>query len=109
MYLIIIEGNERKGNEMKFENETQIINEAAKAIIKNHLNWSNSLDSMPSEGDARILGDMRDAYIDRFYGEDWDWDNEEAKEAFDIVKPMFEEARMLADKKWNAMIAIMDI
>lgn len=94
---------------MKFENETQIINDAAKAIIKQHLNLSNSLDSMPSEGDARILGEMIDAYMNMLYGEDWEWKQEGHKEAFKTVKPMFEEARKLADKKWNAMIAIMDI
>lgn len=94
---------------MKFENENQIINESAKEIVKNHLNWSNSLDSIPSENGNRFYGDMIDAYIDAIHGEDWDYDGDEYKRISEIVLPMYEKAMEQADNKWNAMMAVMDI
>lgn len=94
---------------MKFENETQFINEASKEIVKNHLNWSNSLDSMPSEGSHRFYGNMIDAYIDAIHGEDWNYDADEYKRIAEIVLPMYEKAMEQADNKWNAMLAVMDV
>lgn len=97
---------------MEFKNETQFIAEGAEEIIREHLQWGNSLDAMPSDKhSSAVFRKMLDGYLETFYGSDWheEADDSEYREAWEMVMMRFERSKKLADKKWAVMLEVMGI
>ena len=102
-------GTEQKGTDMKFDSNSQFIEDAANEMVKAHLGWSNSLECNPSDGHSReVMSDMINAYMEGMFG--YDWREVISREEYDgghsTVLDLYDEACKLADSKWQQMLAI---
>ena len=96
---------------LKFENSKQLINDAVKMLIENHLAWSGSDESMPSRDLGNVRGEFIDAWLDGCYTVDkWDLLSEdEHMERFAYWDSRFNEAAAEADRKWEAVKVMLDL
>ena len=97
--------------EMKKVNYEQLINNAVKALIKNHLAWSGSHTSMPSRDESDVHGRFIDACLEERYTVD-EWNSmseDEQKECFAYWNLKFEGAAAEADRKWEAVKVMLDL
>lgn len=103
---------ERERNpEMKKVNYEQLINNAVKALIKNHLAWSGSDASLPSRDESDVHVRFIDACIEGCYTVD-EWSlmsEDEQKECFAYWDRKFEGAAAEADRKWEAVKVILGL
>lgn len=90
---------------MKKVNYEQLINNAVKELIENHLAWSGSDKEMPS----RDTGSVRGGFIkacreERYTADEWDLLNEDEKQGFFVYcSRKFADAAAEADRKWEAV------
>lgn len=91
--------------ELRYINDEQIVEDAAKLALNRHLQYSNSLDDNPSEMQNRnVRADIITAYINAIYTP------EERCNLTDVRKNeiaawtafIADKALKLADKKWEA-------
>lgn len=96
---------------LKFENSKQLINDAVKMLIENHLAWSGSDKEMPSRDLGNVRGEFIDAWLDGCYTVDkWDLLSEdEHMERFAYWDSRFNEAAAEADRKWEAVKVMLDL
>ncbi len=94
-----------------YKNSKQLINDAVKALIKNHLEWSGSDKSMPSRDLGNVRGEFIDACLDGCYTVDkWDLLSEDEHMArFAYWDSRFNEAAAEADRKWEAVKVMLDL
>ncbi len=96
---------------MKKVNYEQLINDAVKALIKDHLAWSGSDKGMPS----RDMGNIRGLFIDacreeRFTVDEWNSLLEEEQEGFfGYWNRKFDGVAAEADRKWEAVKVMLDL
>lgn len=94
---------------LTYTSDKQIINDAAKMLLKVHLEWSNSLDSMPHDKSSRVDGAMTNAIFSAKYTpEEWQAlpEYEKVKQERKIQE-MFGKAVEIADRKWKAAMAVL--
>lgn len=90
---------------LTYKNDEQLINDAVKMLIKNHLAWSGSHESMPSRDES----DVRARFLDvrataDFTVDEWDaLTDEEREEYTNKVDRQFDKAAAEADRKWEAV------
>ena len=96
---------------LKFDSPKQLINDAVKALIKNHLAWSGSDESMPSRDLGNVRGEFIDACLEGSYTVDeWDLMNEdEHMKCFAYWDSKFNDAAAKADRKWEAVKVMLDL
>lgn len=96
---------------LKFDSPKQLINDAVKALIKNHLAWSGSDESMPSSDLGNVRGDFIDACLEGCYTVDeWDLMNEDEHEkSLAYLNRKFDDAAAEADRKWEAVKVMLDL
>lgn len=93
--------------EIKYENDAQIVEDAATKFLETHLQWSNSLDSKPSEN-KNVKTDILMALVDA--AGRWENVTEEDKEQMTAkAEELFAEASKIADGKWEAMMTLLGI
>lgn len=92
-------------------NDQQFINDAADILIKEHLRWSGSNEGMPSRDCSLVSVLVHDAYLEGNYTiEEWDkMSMEEREPVGDKVALLFENAKLIADKKWEAAMTLLGI
>ena len=94
-----------------YENEEQLINDAVKMLIKNHLSWSGSDENMPSKDLGNVRGSFFDARATADFTDD-EWDtltDGERGEYENKVDSQFEKVAAEADRKWEAVKVILDL
>ena len=97
---------------LTYTTEEQIINDAAQMLIEKHLQWSNSLDSMPHDDpDRRVYDMMVEAILDSEYtkGEWQALTKSEKAYQENEIREMFDKAAQLADRKWEAAMVLLGI
>lgn len=96
---------------LTYTNEEQFINDIAQFLIEAHLNWSNSVDGMPSKDHDNVKGTAIYAYIDS------EMTPEEYCELSDTEQQYWQEkgiafyklGAQIADKKWEAVKTLLGI
>ena len=96
---------------LTYKNDQQLVNDAARLIIENHLHWSNSNESSPSKGQENVRGQVFEAYRKAQYSiEEWSAMSDARKELEAILAgDLFEQAAQLADRKWEAAMTLLGI
>ena len=96
---------------LKFDSPKQLINDAVKMLIENHLAWSGSDKEMPSRDLGNVRGEFIDAWLDGCYTVDkWDLLSEDEHMArFAYWNDRFNEAAAEADRKWEAAKTLLDL
>ena len=96
---------------LKFDSPKQLINDTVKALIKNHLAWSGSDESMPSRDLGNVRGEFIDACLDGCYTVDeWDLMNEDEHEkSLAYFNRKFNDAAAKADRKWEEVKVMLDL
>lgn len=97
---------------MKKAESEQIINDAVKKLIKNHLEWSGSYNEIPSRDIVNVRGEFIGARLEEHYTVDeWEAMSDAEREKF-LVKwnRIFDRfVAEEADRKWEAVKVILDI
>lgn len=85
-------------------NYEQLINNAVKELIKEHLAWSGSDREMPSRDMDNVRGSfIRACREGRYTVDEWSSTSEdEKKESFAYWNRKFDDAAAEADRKWEA-------
>lgn len=101
----------KKQTELTYINDQQFVNDAATMLIESHLRWSNSTDNLPSWDHDNVRGDMLLAHREAHYTkEEWRaMDELRRAEARLEVLPLYDEAALLADRKWMAAMTLLGI
>lgn len=96
---------------LTYRNENQLSDDAVKMLLKKHLSWSGSDESMPSRDLDNVRGQFLYAHIDAdFTYEEWDALSEEKRNEYAAnINVMFEAAAAEADLKWQAVMAMLDL
>ena len=96
---------------LAYENDQQIINDAAQMLLEAHLILSGSNEGMPSKDLANIHRQTARAFIEAdFTEEEWEALSEE-EQMFKNAKAnlLFAKAAQLADRKWEAAMTLLGI
>ena len=95
----------------KINYDEKPIDNAVKALIKEHLAWSSSDTSMPSRDESNVRGTFIDACLEGCYTEEeWDLMNEdEQKECLAYWNRKFDYVAAEADRKWEAVKVMLDL
>lgn len=95
----------------KINYDEKPIDNAVKALIKEHLAWSSSDTSMPSRDESNVRGTFIDACLEGCYtAEEWALMNEdEQKECLAYWNRKFDDAAAKADRKWEAVKVILSL
>ena len=96
---------------MKKVNYEQLINNAVKGLVRNHLAWSGSDKGMPSRDEGNVHGRFIDACLEGCYTVD-EWDSmseDEQEKCFACWNFKFEGAAAEADRKWEAVKVMLDL
>jgi len=96
---------------LTYTDDEQIVADAAKMLIKAHLDWSGSDETMPSRDRGCVQGMMFSAYFEaKFTDDEFNAMSDEEK-AFEsaIIGGLYKEARIAADKKWEAAMTLLDL
>lgn len=96
---------------MKNVNYEQLINNAVKELIENHLAWSGSDKEMPSRDEGDVRGDFIDACLEGCYiVDEWDSISEEEQKGFlGYWNRKFDGAAAEADRKWEAVKVMLNL
>lgn len=96
---------------MKKVNYEQLINNAVKALIKNHLAWSGSDKEMPSRDEGNARGIFIDACLEgTFTVDEWDSISEDQQEeCLAEWNRKFDVSAAEADRKWEAVKVMLDL
>lgn len=104
---------ERERNIMNYESDLQIVQDAARMLIENHLGYSNSLIGAPSDNIAGVVGgELWESYVTREVGSPKGWDAlDEGSRALhkEIIESLFEEACVTADARWRAAMTLLGL
>ena len=95
-----------------YKDDEQLINDAVKMLIKNHLAWSGSDEEMPSRDLDNVRGRFFDARATAdFTADEWDTalSDEEREEYENKVNRQFDKAAVEADRKWKAVKVMLDL
>lgn len=96
---------------LTYTDDNQFVSDAAKMLIKAHLDWSGSGEEMPSRDKGCVRGLMFSAYFAaNFTAEEFNAMSDEEK-AFEsaIVSRLYKDACIAADRKWEAAMTLLDI
>lgn len=96
---------------MKKVNYEQLINNAVKALIKNHLAWSGSDKEMPSRDEGNARGTFIDACLEGCYTVD-EWDSMSEDDQAELLAEWnrkFDVSAAEADRKWEAVKVMLDL
>ena len=94
-----------------YKNEEQLINDAVKMLIKEHLAWSGSDKEMPSRDLGNVRGDFFMACLEGCYTID-EWclmNGDEHMKCFDYWDSKFDDAAAEEDRKWEAVKVMLDL
>lgn len=97
--------------ELAYINDEQFVADAAKMLVKAHLDWSGSGEEMPSRDKGCVQGLMFSAYFAaNFTAEEFNAMTDEEK-AFksEIVNRLYKDACIAADRKWEAAMTLLDL
>ena len=96
---------------LTYKNDEQLNNDAVKMLIKNHLAWSGSHESMPSVDPDNVRGSFFEALLlANFTVDEWNaLPDEGRKEYSNKVNRQFDKAAAEADRKWEAVKAMLDL
>ena len=94
-----------------YKNDEQLINDAVKMLIENHLAWSGSDKEMPSRDLGNVKENFMNAYWDdKFTADEWRaMTQDEHKEYFKLWASQFDKAAAEADRKWEAVKVMLDL
>ena len=96
---------------LTYKNDEQLINDAVRMLIKKHLAWGGSDESMPSRDLDNVRGNFFDARATADFTVD-EWDaltDEEREEYTNKVDRQFDKAAAEADRKWEAAKTLLDL
>lgn len=96
---------------LTYKNDEQLINDAVKMLIKNHLAWSGSDENMPSKDLDNVRGSIFDARATADFSVD-EWNaltDEERDEYTNKVDRLFYKAAAEADLRWEAVKVMLDL
>lgn len=96
---------------LTYKNDEQLLNDAVRMLIKKHLAWGGSDESMPSRDLENVRGMFFDARatVD-FTLDKWDaLTDEERDEYIKNVNRQFDKAASEADRKWEAVKVMLDL
>ena len=96
---------------LTYVNDQQVIADAAKMLIENHLHWSGSNESLPSNSRSGVECELFSAYVEaNLFDFEWDDLGVEDKRLYrDRASLLFEKAAQLADRKWQAAMTLLGI
>lgn len=97
---------------LTYKNDEQLINDAVRMLIKKHLAWGGSDESMPSRDFENVRGSFFDARATAdFTVDEWDTalSDEEREEYSNKVDRQFDKAAAEADRKWEAVKTLLDL
>ena len=100
-----------KMEKLTYRNEDQLHDDTVRMLLKRHLSWSGSDESMPSRDLDNVRGQFLYAHLDAdFTEEGWDVLSDEARDQYTAtVNLMFEAAASEADLKWMAATAMLGL
>ena len=97
---------------LTYKNDEQLINDAVRMLIKKHLAWGGSDESMPSRDLDNVRGSFFYARVMAdFTVDEWDTalSDEEREEYENKVDRQFDKAAAEADRKWEAAKTLLDL
>lgn len=96
---------------LTYKNDEQLFNDAVKMLIKRHLAWSGSDESMPSRDLDNVQGSFFDARVEADLTlSEWDAMTDEEQEEYENkVDRQFEKVAAEADRKWEAVKVMLDL
>nr|DAF33255.1 MAG TPA: hypothetical protein [Caudoviricetes sp.] len=96
---------------LTYKNEEQLINDAVRMLIKNHLAWSGSQEGRPGIDLGNVRGSFFEARATADFTEDkWNAFTDEARDEYtNKVNSQFDKAAAEADRKWEAAKTLLDL
>lgn len=96
---------------LTYENDQQIIADAAQMLIQAHLSWSGSERNMPSNDRNAIGNAIYTACMEAHMTfDEWIESSQESRDLIDArANLLFKKAKLLADRKWEAAMTLLGI